>query len=141
MNREDARALLHSAITFGEDLPPGAIDRLGGQAVYRLMTAAVIVAVSRKFPEGTPPEEIALFAEGLPGRFPTGGDQVRPKLAEDVIAAMRGEDERIKPYDFNEIMGALFILAYAIMSHANLDEDGFERYLAEVFDVVERELS
>lgn len=132
MTQSDERALLRSAVTHGADAPIEAIERLGDERTYALMVAATSLAIDRKFTDESPAAEIKAYTQTLPARFPGGGDDIRPTDAEAVIMALRGSPEGLESLSHDQILGMMFLLTYAIMSHENLQDQGTEAYIDEV---------
>ncbi|GLZ77538.1 hypothetical protein Afil01_23450 [Actinorhabdospora filicis] len=140
MNRADAETLIRDSITHRAEPTPGLVDKLGAKAVYMLIAAAVVVAAERKFPEGTPIEELRAYAESLHERYPHGAEAIDTTLAEHVLRSLLEGEELLQPYDFGDVLQMMFILAYALMSPENLDEAAFHEYFSHVYELASAEV-
>lgn len=129
---DDAKTLIRMSITKGADSPKDVADRLGDERVYPLMSAALAIAASRRFPEGSDLAEISTFVSDLSNRFPDAGDVLKPTIAEAVIRAARGEADRLEGLSPNDVGPLLFLLTYAIMTEQNLTPDDTESYIEDV---------
>ncbi|MFD0558109.1 hypothetical protein FB566_3402 [Stackebrandtia endophytica] len=129
---DDAKTLIMMTITKDSDSPEEIADRLGDERVFPLMSAAMAVAATRRFPEGSDLAEINTFVSDLSERFPDGGDVLKPTVAEAVIRTARGEDGRLEGLSINDVVPLLFLLTYAIMSEQNLSPAETETYVQEV---------
>ena len=138
MTQSDERTLLRSAVTHGADAPVKAIERIGSERTYALMVAATSLAVDRKFTDQTSDAEIKAYTLTLPARFPGGGDDIRPGDAAAVIMALRGSPEGLEPLSHDQILGMMFLLTYAIMSHENLPDQDIESYIDDVISTADR---
>ena len=132
MTSSDDRILLKSAVTHGAQAPVDAIERLGDERTYALMVTATSLAISRKFTRDASLDEISAYAKGLPERFPGGAGEIKPAHAEAVIRALRGEVELLEPLSHDEILGMLFLITYAIMSHERLQGPSLDAYIDQV---------
>ncbi|HZE37829.1 MAG TPA: hypothetical protein VE172_03375 [Stackebrandtia sp.] len=132
MTKSDEAVFVESAITPGMEVRQDIAERLGDRRAYTLMGAALIIAVKRKFPEGTGSAEIQAYVTEMKARFPEGADNFKPMVIEAIVRGLRGETHLLPDVDPNYLADMSFMLTYAIMSHENLKGDDLEAFVNKV---------
>ncbi|HZE38968.1 MAG TPA: hypothetical protein VE172_09175 [Stackebrandtia sp.] len=135
MSHDDDVKLIKQSITYGADAPTDVIERIGVERTYALISSALTLAVQRKFSPTATVDEIGQYAKGLPARFPEGQGEIVPSKAEAVIRAARGELAALQPLSHSDILGMMFLVTYAIMSHENLRGDLLDAYVDDVLSM------
>ena len=132
MTTHDERALLKATAVKGSQSPSDIADRVGDARAYTLMSYALAVAVSRKFPEGTSRSAVPEFVAGLKDRYPDAQQILKPTVAEAVLWGALGEPERLEGIDPNDAGVLLFFLTHVLMTEANLNDSEVDDYVDSV---------
>ncbi|HZE38157.1 MAG TPA: hypothetical protein VE172_05025, partial [Stackebrandtia sp.] len=137
MSQDDDIQLIHRSITSGAEAPTDIIERVGIERTYALISAALTLAVQRKFHPTATVDDIAAFATDLPKRF--DDDDIDPKIAEAVIRGARGELAELHSLSNGEIVGMMFLVTNAIMSEENLEGEDLVEFINDVLETVDAE--
>lgn len=128
----DEELVVRSALGAVAQLPQDAVKRLGESRTYSLLTAAMTVAVHRRFGELPPTEQVQGYVETLKARFPDGAHVIKPAAAEAVIRYAFGEEDALESVGIQDIRAMLFVLPYAIVTELMIDGDELDVFVTAV---------
>ena len=137
MGVSDDEQVVRAAVAAVARLPKDAVKRIGESRMYTLLTAAMMVAVHRRFGEVPPTEQIQGYVETLKTRFPDGGHLIKQDVVEAVVWYAFGDESALDDVNVQEIRAMLFILPYAIVTELLIEGDELETFVGKVLEAAE----
>ena len=139
MSVEDERALIRTTAVKGVESASDIARRVGETRTYVLMSYALAVAASRKFPEESGPDAVPEFVADLVNRYPQITRILDPKTAEAVLWAALGDTGKLDGVDADDARVLLYFLTYEIMSETPLGDIELGAYIDSVLELAAAE--
>lgn len=116
---------------YPEDQVAAAAERLSTKRVAVLTSAAMTIALERKFASIPSREQISAYASELASGYAGTEPRVKPLVVEGIIRAQLGEVELYRDMSMDDIVPHQILVAYNIFSRLSLDEAGLNGILDE----------
>src|SRR5690554_5783062 len=114
----DEVALLKATATAGAETPSEVAERLGSKRTYSLLSYALTMAASLKFPEG-PTDDVSTYIAELATRL-SDDDQFQPEVAEALLRAVLGDAEQLEKSDPDAALALLYPLSQILFTDLQL---------------------
>ena len=89
-------------------------------------------AVAFQFPPGTSPEMPKKFGVYVKNRFKQADEHVSPAIVEEVIRSTLANEPPSDAYSPTDLLTAMFLVTYAIMSRTRLTAEAVDNYIEQV---------
>ncbi|MGH8880835.1 MAG: hypothetical protein ACRD0P_26365 [Stackebrandtia sp.] len=132
---EDEKKLVRATAVKGVESAGDIARRVGESRTYLLMSYALAVAASRRFPDETDKQAVPRFVAELVERHPQVTRVLDPSVAEAVLWAALGEPERLDGTDPDDARVLLYFLTYEIMSEIKLGDVELNAYVDAVLEL------